>query len=184
MTKHRWKIQHALRVFCTGALQTNREMARDMKKHGFPPKGWGIDWKTCKKFKLSEHWAEEWAKFSGRPRGRHEQTIWETVHEAQELLCALALGAERKTLADDRDMCHFDYMKDKWVGYVSHPKSLGELCLEVASNSALSKYVGNEYTFTNIRVNPVTFTFKGPLEIILPKDSIKLRELMWHTPKE
>ena len=130
MTKHRGKIQHALRVFCPGALQTNREMARDMKKHGFPPKGWGIDWKTCKKFKLSEHWAEEWAKFSGRPRGRHEQTIGETVHEAQELLCALALGAERKTLADDRDMCHFDYMKDKWVGYVSNPKSIGELCLE------------------------------------------------------
>jgi hypothetical protein len=102
--------------------------------------------------------------------------IRETVGQAQKLLCALIRGRDRKMLADDADACSFDYVKDKWVGNIQYPKSLGELCIEVAQEKILSPDIkissdGNwHYTMTTYYVFNQT----------IRRDIQALRRAMWH----
>jgi hypothetical protein len=63
-------------------------------------------------------------------------TIEEMVRKDPALAHAFVRGWERKVFADDRAMCSFDYFKNKWVAPVQYPKSLGELCLEIATENA------------------------------------------------
>jgi hypothetical protein len=123
-------------AFCPASLQTNREVTRALKKHWSLPKGYGMDWKHNKKFKLTERWTQIWESFAGRPYVKPKRlktgVIHEIVKESQEVLARLNLGQIWRA--------HREY-KEKVLNDVAHvhpvgpPKTLGELCLEDVSDS-------------------------------------------------
>jgi len=103
-------------------------------------------------------------------------TIEEMVRKDPALAYALVRGWERKVLADDRDMCSFDYIKGKWVAPVQCPKSLGELCLEI---------VGSNLPILPTPDNLVGWYYEvaGHQLLIHPRDCMTLRYAMYRRNK-
>jgi hypothetical protein len=173
-------------AFCPASLQTNREVARALKKHGFPPKGYGMDWKHNKKFKLTERWAQIWEKFAGRPYVKPKRlktgVIHETVKESQEILARLNLGQIWRA--------HREY-KEKVLNDVAHvhpvgpPQTLGELCVSICEDKLLAYKVRGDTTDL-IRTNIERIGVFGIKETFwFPRRDIQaLCRAMYHNRRE
>jgi len=151
--------------FCPGSIQTNRELAADMKKHGFPPKGYGMDWKNNRKFKLTDEWTKRWEYFAGKkyvkPTKIAGATIRETVREAQEVFAGMAMhlyiddirSQARKLAEDGRRIAFLTGARRDYV-WPGPPQTLGELCLEEMSNRFRTESKNTSGRDINIRYDP------------------------------
>lgn len=152
---------------CPGSLQSNRDVAKELKKRGFHPKGHGIDWRTGKMFKTIEKWTSIWERFAGKPyvkpAGKPKETIKETVRLAQKLMYGIWMHDFCEQLRCARD--YFDKLYDgkTVVQDVQYPKSLGELCLEEYENSL--RWSAMDWPEIKWKKSP---------------NVDKLRQLMWH----
>ena len=84
-----------------------------------------------------------WERFAGRPYTKPKTSpglIRDTVKEAQELLCGLHYGKQRKTFLDFWSYNYFP------PGNTEYPQSLGELSLEIHADR-LRSAVKNGYSY-------------------------------------